>query len=198
MLFPTFARLADDVKALSVELARATRALATASLPAMALVAAAAPQLVSVIFGHQWEPAIPIVQVLAIAGALQAVYQPSTTPLVLGLGHAKLNLRYAWLTTMVSTLGIVAGLPFGPFGVAVGYCAATWYWSSRRVVHPAASLCHDDPQRRSRSLVPGAHVAIWVAAAYLLIAVAIPGHDLAVLAPRDIGRQAAPERQCCV
>ena len=125
VLFPTFARLAEDVATLGAEMARVTRALAALSLPAMALVAAAAPQLVAVFFGPQWEPAIPIVQVLAIAGALQAIYQPSTIPLVLGLGHAKLNLRYAWLTTVVTTVGIVAGLPFGPFGVAVGYCAAT-------------------------------------------------------------------------
>jgi O-antigen/teichoic acid export membrane protein len=161
-------------------LARATRALATASLPAMALVAAAAPQLVSVIFGPQWEPAIPIVQVLAIAGALQAVYQPSTAPLVLGLGHAKLNLRYAWFTTIVSTLGIVAGLPFGPFGVAVGYCAATGLvipveWFIRR------HLCGMTVRTQIGTLIPGAHMAIWAAATYLGIAVAIPGHDLAVL-----------------
>jgi O-antigen/teichoic acid export membrane protein len=180
VLFPTFARLADDINALSIELARATRALAIASLPAMALIGAAAPQLVSVIFGHQWEPAIPIVQVLAVAGALQAVYQPSTAPLVLGLGHAKLNLRYAWFTTVVSTAGIVAGLPFGPFGVAVGYCAATALvipieWFIRR------HLCGMTIRTQIAALVPGAHVAMWVVVAYLSIAVAISGHDLLVL-----------------
>jgi PST family polysaccharide transporter len=181
VLFPVFARLADDVAALGAELARATRALAALSLPGMALVAAAAPQLVEVIFGPQWEPAIPVVQVLAIAGALQAIYQPSTAPLVLGLGHAKLNLRYAWLTTVVATVGIVAGLPFGPFGVAVGYCAATVVlvpveWLIRR--HLTALTI----RQQIASLVPAAHVAIWVAAAYLLIAAAIPGHELVALA----------------
>ena len=72
---------------------RATRMLAVLVLPGMALVAAAAPQLVVTLFGQDWDPAIPIVQVLAMAGAVQAIYQPSTTPLLLGLGHAALNLE---------------------------------------------------------------------------------------------------------
>lgn len=180
VLFPLFTRLADDLKALRYELNRATRALATISLPGTALIAAAAPQLVMVVFGQQWVPAIPIVQVLAIAGAVQAVYQPSTAPLVLGLGQAKLNLRYAWFTTVISTIGIVAGLPFGPFGVAVGYCAATAavipveWWIRRH-------LCGMTIRTQIATLVPGIHIGTWVAAAYLLIAFVTPGHDLLVL-----------------
>jgi O-antigen/teichoic acid export membrane protein len=180
VLFPAFTRVAHDLTALSVEMARATRALAALSLPAMALLAAAAPQLVPVIVGSQWEPAIPIVQVLAIAGALQAVYQASTVPLMLGLGKAKLSLRYAWLTTAVVTVGIVAGLPFGPFGVAVGYSAASGLvvpveWLIRR------HLLGMTLRGQIASLLPASHVAIWVAAVYLLIATAIPHHDLVVL-----------------
>jgi PST family polysaccharide transporter len=181
VLFPAFSRLAHDLAALRAELGRATRALAALALPAMALVAAAAPQLVLLLFGNQWTPAVPIVQVLAMAGAMQAIYQPSTAPLVLGLGHAKLNLRYAWLTTILATVGIVAGLPFGPLGVAVGYSSATAVtvpveWLIRR------HLLGLSVRAQIGALLPGLHVALWVAATYLLIAVAIPAHDPAVLA----------------
>jgi O-antigen/teichoic acid export membrane protein len=182
VLFPAFARLAPDLTAMGAEMARASRALAALSLPVMALAAAAAPQLVAVIFGAQWKPAIPIVQVLAIAGALQAIYQPTTAPLVLGgFGHAKLNLRYAWLTTVVATLGIVAGLPFGPFGVAVGYSTATGLlvpveWLIRR------HLLGMTVRGQIASLMPAVHVALWVAGAYLVIAAAIPGHEMLALA----------------
>lgn len=180
VLFPAFARLADNLAALRAELARATRALAMLALPTMALVAAAAPQLVLLLFGAQWLPAVPIVQVLAMAGAMQAIYQPSTAPVVLGLGQATLNLRYAWLTTILATVGIVAGLPFGPFGVAVGYSVAAaltvpveWYIRSR--------LLDLTLREQAAQLVPGLHVAAWVAAGYLLVAVAIPGRDALVL-----------------
>jgi O-antigen/teichoic acid export membrane protein len=180
VLFPAFSRRAHDLTAIRSQLTRATRTLAALVLPGMALVAAAAPQLVVTLFGQDWEPAIPIVQVLAMAGAVQAIYRPSTTPLVLGLGHAALNLRYALLTTAVSTAGIVAGLPFGPLGVAVGYACAVaalvpveWI-IRRRLLGLALST-------QARSLVPGAHVAAWVAGTYTLVAVSIEGHDIIVL-----------------
>jgi PST family polysaccharide transporter len=181
VLFPTFSRLAHDVAAMAAEMTRATRALAALSLPAMALVAAAAPQLVLVIFGSEWRPAIPIVQVLAIAGAMQAIYQPSTAPLVLGVGRAKLILRYAWLTTVVATVGIVLGLPFGPFGVAVGYSAATALlvpveWLIRR------HILGTTVRSQIALLAPACHIAVWVAAAYLIVAGVIPSHELIVLA----------------
>jgi O-antigen/teichoic acid export membrane protein len=181
VLFPAFSRLAGNVDALRTEMARATRALATLALPGMALVAVSAPQVVLLLFGPQWAPAVPIVQVLAMVGALQAIYQPSTTPLVLGLGHAGLNLRLAWLTTLVATAGIVAGLPFGALGVAIGYSVATCLllpveWVIRR------RMLGMTVRHQLATLIPGLHVAIWVAATYLLVALAITEHDLIVLA----------------
>jgi PST family polysaccharide transporter len=180
VLFPAFSRLAHDLVALRGELVRATRALAMLALPTMALVAASAPQVVPLLFGAQWQPAVPIVQVLAMAGAMQAIYQPSTAPVVLGLGQAKLNLRYAWLTTIMATAGIVAGLPFGPFGVATGYSVAAAlivpveWWIRRRLLDLTF-------RSQAATLLPGLHVAAWVAGSYLLVAVAIPGHEALVL-----------------
>jgi PST family polysaccharide transporter len=180
VLFPAFSRKAEDLADIRSELTRATRTLAVLVLPAMALVAAAAPQLVAILFGAAWEPAVPIVQVLAIVGAVQAIYHPSTTPLVLGLGEAGLNLRYAILTTIVSTVGIVAGVPFGPLGVAVGYATATallvpveWIIRRRLLAIPLGE--------QARTLVPGAHAALWVAAAYVLVSATVTDHDLLAL-----------------
>lgn len=179
VLFPAFSKLADNLPALRDELARATRALATLSLPVMGLIAAAAPQLVDDIFGPKWEAAIPIAQVLALAGAVQAIYLPSTTPLVLGLGQDKLNLRYAWLTTAVATVGIVAGLPFGPLGVALGYTAATVVlvpveWLIRR------HLLGVTLREQFTVLLPGLHVALWTAGAYILVASEIENEFVAL------------------
>jgi O-antigen/teichoic acid export membrane protein len=180
VLFPAFSRLADDLNALRTEMARVTRALAMLALPGMALVAASAPQVVPLVFGPEWVPAVPIVQILAMVGALQAVYQPTTTPLILGLGHAALNLRLAWLVTVAATLGIIAGLPFGALGVAIGYTAATTVlipveWFIRR------RLLGMTVRGQVATLAPGVHVAIWVAVVYLMVAMAITGRDALVL-----------------
>jgi O-antigen/teichoic acid export membrane protein len=180
VLFPAFSRLAGDLGTLRAQLARTTRVIAVLALPAMALITASAPQLVLLLFGQEWLPAVPIVQVLALNGALQTIYQPTTAPLVLGLGHARLNLRYAWLTTLVSTVGIVGGLPFGALGVAVGYTIAVGLlvpveWLIRR------RLLGITLRGQAATLWPGVHVASWTAAAYLLIAIIVPGPELAVL-----------------
>ncbi len=180
VLFPSFSRHATDLDVVRGDLARATRMLAIVSLPAMAIVAAAAPQLVLLLFGEQWQPAVPIVQVLAITGAVQAIYYSTTAPLILGLGRADLNLRLAWLTTVVSTIGIVAGLPFGPLEVAIGYSVSTALlipveWVIRR------RLLGITVRGQAAALLPAIHVSAWVAASYVLVAAGISDDDLVVL-----------------
>jgi O-antigen/teichoic acid export membrane protein len=181
VLFPTFSRLADDLDAIRSEMSRATRVLASVVLPAMALVATAAPQAVVLLFGSDWEPAVKIVQVLAIAGAFQAIYEPSTHPLVVGLGHARLYLRYTLLTTSVAVAGITIGVPFSPLAVAVGYATATvallpveWIIRRRLLAMSVSS--------QIRALSPGIHVGLWVAASYTVVAVLVDASDAVVLA----------------
>ena len=69
---------------------------------------------------------VPIVQFLAMVGALQAIYP--TVDHTSGPGARArrfLNLRLAWLTTVVRNHRNHSGLPFGAFGVAIGYSVAT-------------------------------------------------------------------------
>jgi O-antigen/teichoic acid export membrane protein len=179
VLFPAFSRLVHDVPAMAAEMARATRTLAALSFPAMALISAAAPQLISLIFGPEWAPAVPIVQVLGIVGAIQTTYVP-TDPFLLGTGRAKLNLRYAWISAIVTILGILAGLPFGPFGVAAGYAAATVLllpveWLIRRQILGMGI------GQQIRSLLPGCHTALWVVVAYMAVAAMLADNDLVAL-----------------
>ena len=107
------------------ELTRATRTLAALVLPAMALVAAAAPQLVAILFGDAWEPAVPIVQVLAMVGAVQAIYRRRRRRWSWGSGTQSSIFGMRCFTTTVAIIGIVAGIPFSPLAVALGYAAAT-------------------------------------------------------------------------
>ncbi|HET9257176.1 MAG TPA: hypothetical protein VFO16_18525, partial [Pseudonocardiaceae bacterium] len=109
-----------------------------------------------------------------------AIYYSTSTPLILGLGEAVLNLRLAWLTTVVSTIGIVAGLPFGALQVAIGYSVATAVllpveWVVRR------RLLGITVRGQIAALLPGVHMAAWAAGAYLLVAAGTGGNDLVTL-----------------
>jgi PST family polysaccharide transporter len=181
VLFPSFSRYARDLDAARALLARSTRGLGVVSIPSMALVAAAAPQVVPLLFGPAWAPAVPIVQVLAMTGALQAIYYSTSTPVILGLGRADLNLRLAIATTVVSVVGIVAGLPFGPLGVGVGYSVATAVlvpveWLIRR------RLLDVSLRAQAATLLPGLHAGVWTAAGYFAVELGLDGNALVTLA----------------
>jgi PST family polysaccharide transporter len=181
VLLPAFSRLAHDTPALAAEMTRAVRASSAVAVPVMALAAAAAPELVSVIFGSQWAPAVPLMQLLAIAGALQGIYKSTTYSLMFAVGRDKLALRCAWLTTLVLTGGIVVGLKFGVFGVAVGVSTASLLllpveWLVRR------HLLSMSVRGQIASLLPACHVALWTAAAYIFVRLAVAGHPIVTLA----------------
>lgn len=180
VLLSAFSRMTDDIATAGAQMTRTVRALATVSIPAMALIAVAAPQLIAVFFGPQWRSAVPIIQVLTLAGAVQTVYKCSTASLLLGFGKAAFALRYALLVTIVTTMGIVAGLPFGVFGVAVGLSSATGLlvpieWIIRKRVLDISV------RTQIASLLPAVHGGVWVAAVYLGAVRVVPSGGVGLL-----------------
>ncbi|MFT4050808.1 MAG: lipopolysaccharide biosynthesis protein [Microbacterium sp.] len=123
VLFPAIARVSSDVPQIGALIVRSTSAIALLAFPAMAFVAVSAPDAVPLILGTAWAPAIPVLQVLAITGARQAVTSVNGAVL-LGLGLAKTHLRFNILAAAVQILGMAAGVPWGIFGVATGYTIA--------------------------------------------------------------------------
>ncbi len=173
VLLSGFSRMTSDTAAAGIQMTRTIRGLAILFVPAMALVAVAAPQWIAIFFGPEWRFAVPIIQVMTLAGAVQAVYKCSTASLLLGFGKATFALRYALLVTIVTTLGILAGLPFGGFGVAVGLSTATSLllpieWIIRKWVL-------DIPvPAQIMSLVPAVHAGAWMVAVYLGVTRVVP------------------------
>ncbi len=170
VMFPAFSRLADKRELLAENLLSATAMLAMVTLPLMALVASAAPQIVQVVLGDQWMPAAPILTILAIAGARETVVY-LTGPLMKATGEVKLAIRYELLATLVQVAGIVLGLQFGILGVAVGYTLAGFallpvlLTIQRRLT--GATL-----PAQLGAWWPPLHASGWASAAYLLVTTA--------------------------
>ena len=79
--------------------------------------------IIRVLLGAQWMGVVPIFQLLAIAGVVQAV--ASTRGLVLtSCGLSKQYVQLGFANTIVRILGVLVGLPFGIVGVAAGTSAA--------------------------------------------------------------------------
>lgn len=71
--FPTFARLQHDIERMRRAFYTVTQMTSLIAFPAFLGVAALAPDLVRVLFGAQWMPSVPVMQILALVGMLQSV-----------------------------------------------------------------------------------------------------------------------------
>ena len=181
VLFPVLSRLQGDREALGREMTRTTALLAIAAIPIMTLVACAAGQLVPLVLGAAWLPAAPVMAVLALAGARETVFY-STPVLMRAAGEAGLGLRFQLLSTAVQVAGIVAGLPFGMLGVAVGYAVAGVLVTPLLLL-VQRRLAGTSVPAQLRTLLPAVHAAVWGALAYRLVAQAVgAASPVAVLA----------------
>jgi O-antigen/teichoic acid export membrane protein len=167
VLLSSFSRRGNDGYAVGQDVTRVTRVLAIFMIPMMGLLAVSSPQLVLFVFGSRWSPAAPIISVLALVGACQGTYTASPSAL-LSLGRADVHLRYCWLTNGVSIVGIVIGLRFGLFWVAVGYAVAAclvlpplWFLQRRYL---GISIL-----TQFRTVGAAVHVTAWMAGSYILV-----------------------------
>lgn len=125
---PLLSRYQDDVPILQDRVRELARVLAYVLGIGILFVGANADSVVAIVLGSQWTGVAPILTILSVGGFFQAMgYQYYWT--FLALGKTGVQLRFALIMRPVMVVLIVAGLPFGVFGVAAGVTAglvANW------------------------------------------------------------------------
>ena len=118
-MFPGYSRLIDDPETFRRVCIEATAAILLIVLPVSAAVAVLAEPIVRVLLGDQWHDAVPIIQILAFAGAVAAVNSNNFSA-YLALGKPQLSALI--LVTRVAVFLAVA-FAFAPNNgvVAVAY-----------------------------------------------------------------------------
>lgn len=167
VLFPAIAQDAENPARIRETTNRATRMLAFIAVPGMALIAAGAPAAVPIGLGNDWSPAVPVLQILAATGARQAVYSV-TAPLMLGLGRADLHLRFSLAAATGQMVGIVAGIPFGILGVAVGYSVAGFLFTPV-MIEIQRHLIGSTRKSQLACVLPPLHAAAWAIIGYCAV-----------------------------
>ena len=170
VMFPAFSRAAGSPEKVATSLVSATRLLAISAVPLMIFVACAAPELVGLVLGPEWLPAAGLVSVLAIGGARETVFYV-TPSLMKGLGQSRLIIRYEILAAVVQVGGIVIGLQFGVFGVAVGYSAAGFILTPV-LLRIQYRLTGVTAKSQLAAIFPAVHAAAWGAAGYWALSLA--------------------------
>jgi O-antigen/teichoic acid export membrane protein len=120
VLFPAFSRMQDEREELARLWLRALRVLAAICVPAMVGVVVVAPDFVSVLLGAKWHAAVPIIQILAWVGLLQAM-QAWNGPILAGLGQAKTLFIATVAYLFLYVASFLVGLHWGMHGVAIAY-----------------------------------------------------------------------------
>jgi O-antigen/teichoic acid export membrane protein len=124
VLFPAFSRLQDEPERVARMWVRGIRILAALCVPATAGVVIVAPELVRVLLGERWEDAVPVLQILAWVGLLQAL-QSWNGGILMALDRARTLFRYTVVFFAVHVVAFAVGLQWGIVGVAAAYAVST-------------------------------------------------------------------------
>lgn len=123
VLFPALSRTQSDVPALQRAVLRACGSMAIITFPAMAGLAAVAEPFTLALLGEQWKDAIPLIMVLAPAGAWASI-SLITGMLFQALGRTRLLLALAVVMNGILVLVFLAAAQYGLFQVAAGFAGA--------------------------------------------------------------------------
>jgi O-antigen/teichoic acid export membrane protein len=120
VLFPVLARLHGDLPRYRSAYLQTVSSIALVTFPLMGGLFVLAPDFVLVVFGPKWTEMVSVLEVLAWVGMLQSV-ATTTGTLYISTGNAALALKVTLVSTPIFIMGMAAGLPWGIYGVAVGY-----------------------------------------------------------------------------
>ena len=170
VLHPTFVRMNDDVDRIRSSYLRLVRHTALATLPAGALLWAAAPVVVRTVWGAGWEPVAPVLGGLALFGAIQPVNALSAP--VYMARHAsgllfKLSIVNALLTALAIGLAVRSGITAVAWSISITYAFAIAPLSSGTAY---VRLLRGNLLQLANALLPGLAVAAAIVVAALLFA----------------------------
>ncbi|NJL48790.1 MAG: lipopolysaccharide biosynthesis protein [Leptolyngbyaceae cyanobacterium SM2_5_2] len=115
---PTFSRLQEDPERFRRAFYSATQLTSAIAMPTFLGMAVLAPELVRVLFGEQWMPSVPLMQVLALMGMLRAITFFKGSVFV-AMGKPSWWLRLSALNAVLNLLGFAIAYRWGIFAVAV-------------------------------------------------------------------------------
>jgi O-antigen/teichoic acid export membrane protein len=123
VLFPAFARLADDPPRLGAAWLRGNRIVAAVSVPAFVGLAVVAPDFVLAVLGDRWHKAVPVLELLCVAGLAQSLQSLNHSALQ-ALDRAGALLGFMIFSTTITLSSFAIGLHWGVIGVAAGFAVA--------------------------------------------------------------------------
>ncbi len=125
VMFPALSLISGDRERVRNAYRRVLRLMTFLTMPILVGMAATAPALVKVLWGPGWEPAAPLLQVLCLAGLPQCLFS-SEGWLYQSQGRTRLMFGMGVASSGAFLVGILVGIHWGSFGVAVGILVVSY------------------------------------------------------------------------
>lgn len=126
--FPLFSKLQREPERLMRAFYGATRYTAFAAFPAFFALAALAPEVIPVAFGAQWGPSVPVMQWLAVGGALSSVTFFNGSVL-LAVGRPSWSLFAMAVSVGGAIIGFMIAVQWGIVAVAAAVALRAYLFS---------------------------------------------------------------------
>ena len=120
---PALSRLADSPERYREAYLRILEKVALLTMPVVALMIATSDWLVYLVLGPQWTQSGRLLMILGIAGLFQPIIN-TISWLFVTQGRTRHMFHWALMSAPITVVAVVAGLPWGPLGVAIAYTAA--------------------------------------------------------------------------
>jgi O-antigen/teichoic acid export membrane protein len=139
VVYPALTRMQNDLARMRIAWLRSKRLSAALLAPTFFAIMVTAPDLVSVVFGAKWKAAVPVIQLLCIAGVAHSL-QTLNFAVLQATGKVGTELRLDICLSFVMIGAFAAGVPWGAVGVAAFFAGAKWFnmlvdtWVTTRVM----------------------------------------------------------------
>lgn len=169
VVFPTYSKIQGDAHALREGFFRTVTVTTLLSFPAAAGVAVVAPTFVLVVFGAEFAPAIPALQVLAVWGLLRS-YGATTGPLFNAVGNPDYVTKIqAAKLVVIAALIYPATARYGIVGTGAAVVVATVVADTPWASYLALRETDGSARRLARALAyPAAGSLVMLGAVYAL------------------------------
>jgi PST family polysaccharide transporter len=118
--FPTFSRLQENPERMRRAFYKVTQYTSLLSIPVFIGLAILAPELVPALFGEQWLPSVPVMQVLSLIGILQSVLAFNGS-VIKASGKPSWHFGILFLTSLCSVVGFLIAVRWGIVAVAASF-----------------------------------------------------------------------------
>jgi O-antigen/teichoic acid export membrane protein len=116
---PAFSRLQREIEHLQSSFYKATQFVSIVAFPIFTAIAILSPELISVFFGKEWLPSVPVLQALSFVGAQHSISY-LYTDVILAMGKSSWRLKLNCLNAITNVLVFAFTVQWGYLAVAIG------------------------------------------------------------------------------